>query len=523
MLSLHSLPSASTPVCAYLERHSSTHPIRTPVATSCSTTRLAALPANNNFAGFDRADCQLYIPVSAASSSHSPYQDHIRSCRSCPVPTLSSRRQRSRLDLACTAGRYTKHKAATKLFPPVSPTISAAKPLPQDHHRLKADGKQERKSKKQAGRRASRLALPRPHPQPRMWAAAARSSPLRGSLPWGQPAPPALELLQSLSDFKQPRRVYTEPHAPLPSRQQGHNVTVGDVVKAAQAGAHARAKQRGEESREGAGKGKVEAQGQEGGTSKVAGAGMEGAVETDRWKQQAEGGVAGNGRVIEAPGSLARTSHEGRGEDLEGKGKDKGEEPTKVLDEAVNKANTVVLNSALAALGAARLVPALDEVFKRVMASGKANSHTWASLFGAYADAGRPDLAIAQFEQACRKGTDIGPMGASALVKLCANQDDLDMGLELFYKMTSTRTTFNRYIYNCLLHLCGTHGRVYDGLDLLAAMRADGSIQEDCKPDGYTYSALLRAVTVSQKWELLPLVYKQMVRDKVGPLEHTST
>jgi len=29
-------------------------------------------------------------------------------------------------------------------------------------------------------------------------------------------------------------------------------------------------------------------------------------------------------------------------------------------------------------------------------------------------------------------------------MKLCASQDNLDMGLELFYKMTSMRTTFNR-------------------------------------------------------------------------------
>eukprot|EP00967_Tisochrysis_lutea_P081340 scaffold112169_cov21-Tisochrysis_lutea.AAC.2 len=73
------------------------------------------------------------------------------------------------------------------------------------------------------------------------------------------------------------------------------------------------------------------------------------------------------------------------------------------IEHAVHPAHTVVLNNALTALGAARQVPALDVAFKRVMASSKANSHTWASLFGAYANAGRPDLAVAQFEQACRK------------------------------------------------------------------------------------------------------------------------
>jgi len=38
-------------------------------------------------------------------------------------------------------------------------------------------------------------------------------------------------------------------------------------------------------------------------------------------------------------------------------------------------------------------------------------------------------------------------MGASALMKLCASQDDLELGLELFYKMTSLRTTFNRFVH----------------------------------------------------------------------------
>lgn len=375
-----------------------------------------------------------------------------------------------------------------------------------------------RKSKRQAKRRANRLALPRPHPQPRVWAAAARNSPLPGTLPWGQPAPPALELLQSLSDFKQPKRVYTEPSAPPPrSHPLRHSVSVGHVVKAAQKEAHARFRQTEGENREGAGEGRVEAPGREGGSSKVAGAGTEGGAEADSWRHPAERGLADDEGVMVAPGSLASTSLGSDSKSREGKRENEGEEPEMSLEEAVAKAHTVVLNNALTALGAARQVPALDVAFKRVMASSKANSHTWASLFGAYANAGRPDLAVAQFEQACRKGTDIGPMGASALIKLCADQDDLDKGLELFYKMTSTRTTLNRYIYNCLLHLCGAHGRVYDGLDLLAAMRTDGSIQEDCKPDGYTYSALLRAITVSKKWELLPMVYKQMMRDKVEP------
>jgi pentatricopeptide repeat protein len=66
------------------------------------------------------------------------------------------------------------------------------------------------------------------------------------------------------------------------------------------------------------------------------------------------------------------------------------------------------------------------------------------------------------------------------LTLVCQHQYNTDTLDGVPSKMT-------RYVYNCLLHLCGKHGRVYDGLDLLAAMRADGGVLEDCTPDGYTY------------------------------------
>lgn len=44
------------------------------------------------------------------------------------------------------------------------------------------------------------------------------------------------------------------------------------------------------------------------------------------------------------------------------------------------------------------------------------------------------------------QGADIGPVGASTMVKLCSNQRDLDLALELYYRMVSIRTTFNRWV-----------------------------------------------------------------------------
>jgi pentatricopeptide repeat protein len=40
----------------------------------------------------------------------------------------------------------------------------------------------------------------------------------------------------------------------------------------------------------------------------------------------------------------------------------------------------------------------------------------------------------------------VGPAGASMLMKLCADRGDLDTALELFYKMTATKTSINRWV-----------------------------------------------------------------------------
>ena len=66
------------------------------------------------------------------------------------------------------------------------------------------------------------------------------------------------------------------------------------------------------------------------------------------------------------------------------------------------QAHVIVLNHTLSALNSASLLPTLETLLKAILASERQNSHTWASAFGAYSDAGRPDLAIVLFQQACR-------------------------------------------------------------------------------------------------------------------------
>jgi len=101
----------------------------------------------------------------------------------------------------------------------------------------------------------------------------------------------------------------------------------------------------------------------------------------------------------------------------------------------------------------------------------------------------------------------VGPVGASCLIKLCAHRRDLDGALELYYRMCAVRTTLNKFTYNCLLHLCGLLGRVNDAMDILAIMVSEAESNIECKPDGYSYSAVLHAIHAAKRWESLNIVF----------------
>jgi len=94
-----------------------------------------------------------------------------------------------------------RERAAAAVAAPTSEQQTAPQAAPdsswlQGEHEGTTMTKQRRRVvKKQA---AKRLALPRQQPQPRIWAAAARSAPLPGTMLWGGKLtpPPGLELLQ---------------------------------------------------------------------------------------------------------------------------------------------------------------------------------------------------------------------------------------------------------------------------------------------------------------------------------------
>jgi len=78
------------------------------------------------------------------------------------------------------------------------------------------------------------------------------------------------------------------------------------------------------------------------------------------------------------------------------------------------------------------------------------NEHTYAAVFGALSDVGRTDEAISIWEQLSGSNVDVGPVGASAIIKACARVRDVSNGLRIFERMLRRRVTFNRYTYNAV-------------------------------------------------------------------------
>ncbi len=128
------------------------------------------------------------------------------------------------------------------------------------------------------------------------------------------------------------------------------------------------------------------------------------------------------------------------------------------------------------------------------------NQHTYAAAFCALATAGRMDLVVREWDALSRARIDIGPVGASGLIKACCVRRDVGLALRLFDQLLRRRVTFNRYAYNCLVHLCAVMGRCDDALAVYNLMRLE--CDEESLPDLYTYSALVRAVLITNRLEM---------------------
>jgi len=85
-------------------------------------------------------------------------------------------------------------------------------------------------------------------------------------------------------------------------------------------------------------------------------------------------------------------------------------------------------------------------------------------------------------------------------LQVCAQRRDVQTALAVFDQLLKRRTTFNRFCYNCVMHLCGVMGKVGDALAVYNLMRLE--VDAGSLPDHYTYSALMRAIRVSGRFDL---------------------
>ncbi|KAG2484036.1 hypothetical protein HYH03_017126 [Edaphochlamys debaryana] len=200
----------------------------------------------------------------------------------------------------------------------------------------------------------------------------------------------------------------------------------------------------------------------------------------------------------------------------------------------VNKSGVTAVNGVLKVLGDMGHAHALSRLLTLQVALGLYNDHTYATAFRGLYHAGRPRMALGAFEEAVRAGRDLGPVACSALLNLVAAQRNLRLAWSLFDSMVAAQMTLNRYAYNCMAHLAAQHGALDDVILIYNMMksesatarssRASGSNSSsnssagsssgrdnDCAPDSYTYSALVRATAVANRGDLLPSLFNEMI------------
>lgn len=121
------------------------------------------------------------------------------------------------------------------------------------------------------------------------------------------------------------------------------------------------------------------------------------------------------------------------------------------------------------------------------------NDHTYAAIFQSLMDINRYDLVLDHWAELAAARVDIGPAGASGLIRACARARDAQTALRIFDHFLKSSITFNKYTYNCMVHLCAVCGCVDDAFAVYNLMRLE--TDPGCLPDEYTYSALVRAIT----------------------------
>lgn len=245
------------------------------------------------------------------------------------------------------------------------------------------------------------------------------------------------------------------------------------------------------------------------------------------------------------------------------------------FDAAVQVANVYVLNGALGQLVADGDSHTAEQLLRVMCSSGRANTHSYAALFAALGAAERPEAALQVWAELREDGVDIGPAGASALLKACggrllrrdaqeaqqdeewerlygsgsssysrgrasggggsgaagrvggggadggatatADCDDLSRVAQVFEELALSGVTLNRHAYNCYAHLCAAAGHSRDAMAVYDAMCR--LPQGDAfRPDRFTYATLLKGILRARDWDLVsPLFWSMQQRGDLAP------
>lgn len=105
--------------------------------------------------------------------------------------------------------------------------------------------------------------------------------------------------------------------------------------------------------------------------------------------------------------------------------------------ELLSSVSPVELNLALPELGRSGRLEDMERLLAQLLSSGRATDHTLASAFVGYGAAKRLDLALRAWERWSRGGADVGPVACSALLKSCAQLRDVELALQVRWKLLS--------------------------------------------------------------------------------------
>ncbi|GLC56810.1 hypothetical protein PLESTB_001151500 [Pleodorina starrii] len=201
----------------------------------------------------------------------------------------------------------------------------------------------------------------------------------------------------------------------------------------------------------------------------------------------------------------------------------------------VNRTGVTAVNFVLQALGDMGHVHALSRLLTLQVALDRYNEHTYATAFKALYKAGRLGMVLGAFQEACRSGRDLGPVACSALLHIASRERNIKLAWQLFDEMVAQQMTLNRYSYNCMAHIAAQYGTLDDARLIYGMMKAEaaggarsksgsgsptgsstgsdsGTLgRPDCRPDSYTYSALVRSAVNGGRGDLLPALFNEMV------------